>query len=142
MSNRAERRRKMKEGKSVAKDPVYTFHRSELLGFIKQMVKTDPEVRRIIQEQAEESVLKEGEKQNRDVDIIILFTLNEIYGFHNKRLLKFAKGITMLHNYFDKFYEDPEITPFAMERHLKMRGIDVDRILEEAENYEQDSDKG
>ena len=109
--------------------------------FITSLIRNDPDVRKVFEEEAHRIEIAEQNKVARDSDILLLMALHEIYGFGEVRLKRFVKGLVELREYFKDFYEDDYI--YAMEMRLKKEtGIDIDEIEKEIENYVKSANQG
>jgi hypothetical protein len=91
-----------------------------------------PEIKRYIKRNTSRRNLKEIKKQDADIDTLILFTLHKEFGFGKTRLLRFAKSIVKIHDYYMDRYDDADI--FAMQQELLGLGVDVARLEEYVKN--------
>ncbi len=91
-----------------------------------------PGDKRYIKRILHEENLKEIKKQDADIDTLILFTLHKEFGFGKTRLLRFAKSIVKIHDYYMDRYDDADI--FAMQQELLGLGVDVARLEEYVKN--------
>jgi hypothetical protein len=73
--------------------------------------------------------LQEFEKQSKQFDALILYTLHEEFGFGAIRLKRFAKKMCKIHDYFRDRYDDASL--FAMQKKLLALGIDIDNLDKE-----------
>lgn len=73
-----------------------------------------------------EETLKEYKKQATDIDTLILFTLHREFGFGKTRLLRFAKSMVRIHDYYMDKFDDADI--FAMQQELLAIGVDVEHL--------------
>lgn len=136
--------RKQRRAKGVKNsDPAFMVRQSDMQSHIDRLLKSDPIVQQVIQEEAHRVNLLEAKKQAEDIDALILMTLHDIFGFGKTRLLRFAKGLAELQKYYEDRYEDCDI--FAMKMYLKDNiGIDVSELQKEVERVaaEESSNKG
>lgn len=123
--NRQQRRAQSKKKKGPA--PV---NKNEARKYINSLIQKDPKVQEAILEEARRINLLEAQKQQEDIDVMILMTLHECFGFGKTRLLRFAKGLVKVHKYYLDRYEDSDI--YAMKSYLKDKvGLDVEKLEEE-----------
>lgn len=123
-------------------DPAVCLKKSETHSYIDNLVHNDPEVRKVILEEAHRVQLEELKEMSEDLDTLILMSLHSIYGFGRERLLRFSKGLVELQKYYADRYEDCDM--FAMKRDLKrFTGIDIAELEKEVEKLaaEESSDK-
>ena len=135
------KQRKQAKNEARKQDPTYTFKRSEMREYLKNLLRTDPEVQKVLQEEAHEKELEERKKQSLDLDTLILMALRRVEKYGHKRMLNFAKELEEIHKYYHDFYKDCDM--YAMRRHLKDEvGIDVELLNEEvAKLAEENSNK-
>lgn len=115
-------------------DPAVMVKNSEMRSHIHSLLKNDPDVQKAIQEEVRVANLEEAKKQDLDILTLILFTLHRSEKYGRIRLLRYAKTLTVLKDYYEGRYEDCDM--FAMRQHLKEEtGIDVEHLDEEVEKF-------
>lgn len=136
--------RKERRAKGVKNtDRTIVLKESEVRAFIRNFLKNDPDVQKEIAEESRRVSIEELNKQEVDVDTIILSVLHNSEGYGRKRLLRFAGNFIALRNYYKNRYEDCDM--FAMRKHLKeSTGIDVENLSEELRRFatEENTNKG
>lgn len=136
--------RKQRRAKGIKNnDPTVCLKKSETRSYIDGLVHNDPEVQKVILEEAHRVQLLEAKAQAEDIDALILMNLYQVFGFGKTRLMRFVKGLVELQKYYEDRYEDCDM--FAMKKHLKdYIGIDVSELQKEVEKIaaEESSDKG
>ena len=134
--NRKQRRAEKKK----PHDPAYMVRNSEMRSHIDKMLKSDPNVRRAIQEEVRLTYLAEAKKQDKDILTLFLMTLYQSEGFGHTRLMRVAKNLSVLQDYYEGKYAEGDM--FAMRQHLKERtGIDIDHIEEEVKTIENSNER-
>lgn len=132
--NRAERRRLEKQGKKVAKDPVYTVKAS----YAKEAILKNPVVQEIIQKEISQRILELDKQYTLDMDAMVIWTLFQ-RGHRAEWLKKFYTDMFRWHRKLRAHYEIPECFPERLI--MKEKGIDVeawfDEMFDDQGNYKQ-----
>lgn len=125
--NRAERRRLEKQGKKVAKDPVYTVKAS----YAKEAILKNPVVQEIIQKEISQRILELDKQYTLDMDAMVIWTLFQ-RGHRAEWLKKFYTDMFRWHRKLRAHYEIPECFPERLI--MKEKGIDVEAWFNEMFN--------
>lgn len=125
--NRAERRRLEKQGKKVAKDPVYNIKASDA----KEALLKNPFVQEVIDQKVSERILELDKQYALDMDSMVLWALH-LKGWGAKRCKEFYKLMFYWHRKLREHYEIQECFPERLI--LKEKGIDVEAWFKEMFN--------
>lgn len=114
-----------KQRRASKKKSLHPFGGNDLF---QKALKSDP----LMQKYIEEANLAEMKKQDLDIMTLFLLTLHESEGFGRKRLLRVAKSLSVLQDYYTGKYQDCDL--YAMRLKLKEQtGIDIEHLQEEVE---------
>ena len=120
--NRAERRRAAKAGLPVKKEPVINIKVSDL-------GKMTPTQHAAMMHEINRQCLEADARLALDVDIVVLWTLYNCYGWGRKRLHDFYIAMATEHRRMREYYQIDDTYP---ERHkLKEKGIDIEQWQKE-----------
>lgn len=122
--NRAERRRLEKQGKKVAKDPVYNVKASDT----REAILKNPVVKEIIDQEISKRILELDKQYSLDMDSMVIWTLFQ-RGHRAEWLKKFYIDMFRWHRKLRAHYEIPECFPERLL--MKEKGIDVEAWFNE-----------
>lgn len=125
--NRAERRRLEKQGKKVARDPVFTVKASDS----KEALLRNPAIKAVLDQEISKRILELDREYTLDMDTMVIWTLYQ-RGHRAEWLKKFYKDMFYWHRKLRKHYEMTEC--FPERQMLKERGIDVEAWFQELFN--------
>lgn len=125
--NRAERRRLEKQGKKVAKDPVYHVKASDT----REAILRNPMVKEIIDQEISRRILELDKQYSLDMDSMVVWTLFQ-RGHRADWLKKFYADMFRWHRKLRDHYQIPECFPERLM--LKEKGIDVEAWFNELFN--------
>ena len=125
--NRAERRRLEKQGKKLAKDPVYNVKASDT----REAILRNPAVKQIIDQEISKRILELDKQYSLDMDSMVIWTLFK-RGHRAVWLKKFYREMFYWHRKLRAHYEIPECFPERLM--LKEKGIDVEAWFNEMFN--------
>ena len=129
------RKQRRAEKKAKSHNSAHKVNDIDMRSHIDRLLKNDPYVRQVLQEEAHRANLEETRKQNCDILTLILMSLHKSKEkMGRKRLLRFCHTFNELQKYYEDFYEDCDM--FAMRKLLKEEvGIDVEHINDEIERF-------
>lgn len=125
--NRAERRRLKKQGKKVAKDPVYQVKASDT----REAILRNPMVKEIIDQEISRRILELDHQYSLDMDSMVIWTLFQ-RGHRAEWLKKFYTDMFRWHRKLRAHYQIPECFPERLI--MKEKGIDVEAWFNELFN--------
>lgn len=125
--NRAERRRLEKQGKKVAKDPVYNVKASDT----REALLKNPAIKEIVDQEISKRILELDKQYALDMDSMVMWSLSQ-KGWGPKRCKDFYKLMFYWHRKLRAHYEIPECFPERLI--LKEKGIDVEAWFKEMFN--------
>lgn len=125
--NRAERRRLERQGKKIAKDPVFTVKASSA----KEAILNNPVAKEILDKEVSNRILELDKEYTLDMDTMVIWTLRQ-QGWGLKRLKRFYREMFYWHRKLREHYEIPE--GFPERKMLKEQGIDVEAWFKEMFN--------
>lgn len=122
--NRQERRKLKKQGKTVKTEPVLLMKPSEIGRAATQGVG-----RKAMMHEINQQILARDKEYQLDIDTMVLWTLQQCYGWGAARLKKFYVAMMKEHLRMREFYEMDDLYP---ERYkMKEKGVDVEAWYEE-----------
>lgn len=125
--NRAERRRLERQGKKIARDPVFSVKASNS----QEALLKNPAIKAILDQEISKRILELDKEYALDMDTMVIWTLYQ-RGHRVEWLKKFYQEMFYWHRKLRKHYEMTECFP---ERQiLKERGIDVEAWFKELFN--------
>lgn len=100
--------------------------------------------RAVLDREIKDELIKIIDKYNREYDVAIIYALNQLEQYGEKRIKRLYKQIIANRIELRRFYADDRVSDskidiFAMEMELKEKGIDLQQIFDEiaAEQFDE-----